>query len=285
MIAVTGATGHLGRLVIEQLLEKVPARQIVAIARNAAKATDLAAKGVDVRLANYDSPDTLDDALDGVDNLLLISGSEIGKRTPQHHAVSSAAKKAGVKLLVYTSLLKADTARMSLSVEHVATELAIRDSGVPFVFLRNGWYTENYTENLESALAKGVLLGAAKDGRIAAAPRVDYAAAAATVLTTPGHADKVYELGGDEPFTMSELAVEVSRQSGKSVVYQNSSMEEYADVLRGFGLPPAVVEMLSSADDGIARGELDTSSGDLRRLIGRPTTPLATVVTEALKRG
>lgn len=285
MIAVTGATGRLGRLVIEQLLVRVPANQIVAAVRNVERARDLEGKGVHVRHCDYDTPHTIDDALEGVRELLLISGSEIGKRTPQHHAVISAAKKAGVNLLAYTSLLKADTARMSLSVEHVATELAIRDSGVPFVFLRNSWYTENYTDNLASALRQGVFLGAAQDGRIAAAPRGDYAAAAATVLTTPGHEDKVYELGGDEPFTMSELAEEVSRQSGKSVVYQDMPVAEYATALQGLGLPPPVVEMLASADEGIARGELDTTSHDLSRLIGRPTTSLAVSVAAALKQG
>jgi NAD(P)H dehydrogenase (quinone) len=282
MIAVTGATGHLGRLVIEQLLQRVPASEIVAIARDADKADDLDDRGIVVRIANYDAPSTLDRAFRGVEKVLLISGSEVGKRTPQHHAVISAAKKAGTKLLAYTSLLKADTARMSLSVEHVATELAIQDSGIPFVLLRNSWYVENYTANLSTALQTGVLLGAAQEGRIAAAPRADYAAAAVAALTTPGHAGKVYELGGDEPFTMTELAAEISRQSGKSVQYRNLPGDEYAKTLQSFGVPAPVAEMLASADEGIARGELDTTSGDLTRLIGRATTPLAASVAQAL---
>lgn len=282
MIAVTGATGHLGRLVIEQLLQRVPASEIVAIARDADKADDLDERGIVVRIANYDAPSTLDRALRGVEKVLLISGSEVGKRTPQHHAVISAAKKVGTKLLAYTSLLKADTARMSLSVEHVATELAIQDSGIPFVLLRNSWYVENYTANLSTALQTGVLLGAAQEGRIAAAPRADYAAAAVAALTTPGHAGKVYELGGDEPFTMTELAAEISRQSGKSVQYRNMPADEYATTLQSFGVPAPVAEMLASADEGVARGELDTTSGDLRRLIGRATTPLAASIAQAL---
>jgi NAD(P)H dehydrogenase (quinone) len=172
---------------------------------------------------------------------------------------------------------------MSLSVEHVATELAIQDSGIPFVLLRNSWYVENYTANLTSALQTGLLLGAAKDGRVAAAPRADYAAAAVAALTTPGHAGKVYELGGDEAFTMSELAAEIARQSGKPVQYRDLPAEEYAKTLQSFGVPAPVSEMLASADEGIARGELDTASGDLKRLIGRPTTPLAVSVAQGLQ--
>lgn len=282
MIAVTGATGQLGRLVIDQLVTRVPPEQIVAIARNADKADPLNQLGIVVRIANYDSPRTLDKALQGVEKLLLISGSEVGKRTPQHHAAISAAKKAGVNLLAYTSLLRADQARMSLSVEHVATEMAIRDSAIPSVLLRNSWYVENYTANLASALKTGVILGAAGNGRIAAATRADYAAAAVAVLTTPGHADKVYELGGDEAFTMEEFAAEVSKQSGQSVRYQDMSVDEYASTLRSFGLPPQLADTYASADEGIVRGELDTNSGDLRRLIGRPTTSLAQAISDAL---
>jgi len=237
-----------------------------------------------VRVANYDQPGTLAAAFAGVDKLLLISGSEVGKRIPQHQAAIAAAKQAGVKLLAYTSLLRANTARMSLSVEHVATEKAISDSGLPFALLRNGWYLENYTENLASALEHGALLGAAQNGRIAAAARADYAAAAAAVLTSDGHAGKVYELAGDAAFTLTELAEEVAKQSGKAVVYKDLPAAEYAATLQSFGLPAPVAEMLASADEGIARGELDLAEGDLRRLIGRPTTALATSVAAALAR-
>lgn len=283
MIAVTGATGHLGRLVVGQLLEKVPASQVVAIVRDVAKAADFAARGVTVRAANYDEPATLETAFHGVNKLLLISGSEVGKRIPQHHAAINAAKQAGVAQLVYTSLLRANTARMSLSTEHVATEKAIAESGVPFVLLRNGWYTENYTENLGSALQHGAMLGAAKNGRIAAAARADYAAAAVAVLTSDGHTGKIYELAGDTAFTVAELAAEVSKQSGKAVVYNDLPSADYAGALQSFGLPAPVAEMLASADEGIARGELDVADGDLRRLIGRPTTSLATSVAAALR--
>lgn len=284
MIAVTGATGHLGRLVVGQLLEKVPAAQLAVVVRDGAKAAEIAARGVAVRVANYDDPATLDAAFAGVDELLLISGSEVGKRIAQHQAAITAAKKAGVKLLAYTSLLRANSARMSLAVEHVATEKALAESGLPYVLLRNGWYTENYTENLGSALQHGAILGAAKDGRIAAAARADYAAAAVAVLTSDGHAGKIYELAGDTAFTVAELAAEVAKQSGKPVVYNDLPAADYAATLQSFGLPAPVAQLLASADEGIARGELDVANGDLRRLIGRPTTPLATSVAEALAR-
>lgn len=283
MIAVTGATGHLGQLVIDQLLQKVPAGQVIAAVRNPDKAKNLAARGVQVRLANYENPSTLASAFQGVQKLLLISSSEIGKRIEQHAAAVAAAKNAGVQLLVYTSLLKTDTARMSLASEHLATENAIRASGLPFVILRNSWYIENYTENLGTALQHGAILGAAKDGRIAAATRADYAAAAVAVLTTPGHEGKVYELGGDLSFTMSDLAAEVSKQFGKPVSYTNMPSEQYAATLQSFGLPPPIAEMLASADEGISRGELDTQSRDLSRLIGRPTTPLTAAIAAAAK--
>jgi NAD(P)H dehydrogenase (quinone) len=284
MIAVTGATGHLGRLVIDQLLKKVPAGQLVAAVRNPEKARDLAARGVQVRRADYDAPDTLAGAFQGIDKLLLVSANEPGKRARQHQAAIAAAKKAGVELLVYTSLLHADTSGISLAGEHRVTEKAIREAGIPFVILRNGWYLENYTENLGPALQHGVLLGAAKKGRIAAAARADFAAAAAAVLTAPGHEGKVYELAGDLPFTMAELAAEIARQAGKPVAYSDMPAEKYAETLRGFGLPGPVAEMLASADEGIARGELDDAGGDLRRLIGRPTATLAQAVDAALKR-
>jgi NAD(P)H dehydrogenase (quinone) len=284
MYVVTAATGQLGRLVIEQLLQKVPASKVVAAVRNPEKAKDFAAKGVQVRKADYEQPDTLASAFQGAEKLLLISSSEVGQRARQHGNAIAAAVKAGVKLLAYTSILKADTTGVSLAVEHVATEKAIRASGLPFTFLRNGWYTENYTDNLGPALQHGALIGSAKDGRIAAATRADFAAAAVAVLTTPGHEGKVYELGGDDPFTMAELAAEVARQAGKPVVYNDLPVEAYAKALQSFGMPPPVAELFAGADARIAVGDLDDRSGDLRRLIGRPTTPLAQAVSTGLKK-
>lgn len=283
MIAVTGATGHLGRLVIEQLLQRVPPGQLVAAVRTPDKARDLAARGVQVRRADYDAPETLAAAFQGVDQLLLVSSSELGKRATQHQAAIAAAAKAGVRRIVYTSLLHADTAGISLAPEHLATEAALRASGIPWVILRNGWYLENHTENLGPALQHGAILGAAQQGRIAAAARADYAAAAVAVLTTPGHDGKTYELAGDQAFTMAELAAEVARQSGKPVAYADLPPANYAEALAGFGLPRPIADMLADADAGIARGVLDDRGGALGKLIGRPTTTLAQAVAAALK--
>ncbi|MBZ4420504.1 SDR family oxidoreductase [Myxococcus sp. RHSTA-1-4] len=284
MILVTGATGKLGRLVIEELLKKVPASQVVAAARNPEKAGDLAARGVQVRKADYSQPETLGPALAGVEKVLLISSSEVGKRAQQHQAVVEAARKAGVRLLAYTSVLHADRSKMALAAEHKATEEAIRASGLPYVFLRNGWYIENYTENLGPTLAHGAFMGSAGEGRIAAATRADYAAAAVAVLTGSGHENKVYELAGDTPFTMAELATEVSRQAGKTIGYNNLPPEQYQAALVGVGVPGPFAAVLVDSDVNAAQGSLDDSSGDLRRLIGRPTTPLADAVAAALKR-
>lgn len=282
MILVTGATGKLGQLVVTQLLAKVPASEIAIAVRSPAKAADLKAKGIQVREADYAKPETLGAALAGADKLLLISASEVGQRVAQHLAVIAAAKKAGVSFIAYTSILHADTSGMSLAAEHKATEEAIRATGIPYAFLRNGWYIENYTENLGAALEHGAIAGSAKDGKIAAATRADYAAAAVEVLTGTGHANKVYELAGDTAFTMSELAVEVSRRAGKPVVYKDLPQAEYDRMLVGFGLPGPVASMLADSDVGIARGDLDDRSGDLHRLIGRATTPLGEVVARAV---
>lgn len=284
MIAITGATGQLGRLVVKELLERgTPASEIVAIARDLQKAEDLAERGVWVRQADYAQPDTLPPAFEGVDKLLLISSSEAGQRVEQHRNVVGAAQKAGISLVAYTSILRADTTPMQLAVEHNATEDIIRNSGLPFVLLRHSWYTENYTGNLEQTLERGVILGSAGDGRISAATRADYAAAAAAVLTGEGHENAVYELGGDDAFTMAALAAEISAQSGTEVIYRDLPVEEYRQVLVGAGLPEAAAAVYADADASVARGALYTDSGDLSRLIGRPTTPLAETIAAALK--
>lgn len=280
MIVVTGATGKLGRLVIQQLRQKVPADQIAAAVRSPEKAADL---GVQVRRADYDQPDTLATALAGADKLLLISASEIGKRAPQHRAVIAAAKQAGVRLLVYTSVLKADDSTLSLASEHRATEEAIRASGIPYVLLRNGWYLENYTENLAPALQYGAILGSAGSGRVGAATREDLAAAAVEALTGQGHENQTYELAGS-PFTLTELAAEVAKHSGKKVIYQDLPEAGHKGALIGAGLPEPVAAMLANSDQGIARGDLQSASGDLQRLIGRAPTPMPQAVAAALAR-
>lgn len=280
-IAVTAATGKLGQLVVSSLLERgVPADHIVAIVRNPAKAQGLFAPGVQIRQADYNSPEGWDRALAGVQRLLLISSSDLNDRADQHRTVIEAASAAGVELLAYTSLLKADTARMSLAADHQATEKLLTESGVPFVLLRNGWYLENY--DLAQALQTGSVLGAAGTGRISAASRKDLAEAAAAALTRDGQAGKVYELAGDEAFSLSELAAELSKQSGKDVQYRNFAPEDYQRTLEGFGLPAPVAQMLVSSDEGVARGELELPNSDLRELIGRPSTSLKEAVASQL---
>jgi len=275
MIAITGATGQLGQLVIEELLKTVPASQIVAIVRNPAKADALSQRGMVVRQAGYTDQAAFTTALNGVDKLLLISSSEVGQRAAQHQNVINAAKAAGVKLIAYTSLLHADTSPLGLHVEHVETEKALAESGVPYTLLRNGWYTENYLASVPPALEHGVFIGAAGEGKIASATRADYAAAAAKVISEEGHAGKVYELAGDSAWTLSELTAELSRLSGKPVAYQNLSEADFAAALKGAGLPAGLADMLADSDTGASKGGLFDDSRTLSKLIGRPTTPLA----------
>ena len=287
MIAVTGATGHLGRLVIDGLLKTVPASEIVAVVRTPEKAADLTALGVEVRPGDYTKPEMLRPALAGADKVLLISSSDLSEgsdaRAAQHEAVTKAAKAEGVTLLAYTSILRADTSTLALAKVHKATEDSIRESGLPFVFLRNGWYLENQTEALAPAIQHGAILGAAGEGKFASAGRADYAAAAVAALTLPGQENKIYELAGDTPYTLTELAAETARQSGKAVAYQNLPAADYQKALEGFGLPAPLVEMLVDAEAGAAQGELDGSSDDMRALIGRPTMTLAEAVKAAVK--
>lgn len=282
MIAITGATGQLGHHVIEQLLKTVPASQIVAIVRNPAKAGALSQQGIDVRQADYADQAAFTSALQGVEKLLLISSSEVGQRAPQHQNVINAAKAAGVKFIAYTSLLHADSSPLGLHVEHVATEKALAESGIPFTLLRNGWYTENYLASAPPALEHGVFIGSAGDGKIASATRADYAAAAAKVIAEEGHAGKVYELAGDNAWTLSELAAELSKQSGKSVKYQNLSEADFSAALKSVGLPAGLAEMLADSDTGASKGGLFDDSHTLSALIGRPTTPLAESVKAIL---
>ncbi len=282
MIAITGATGQLGRLVIEQLLKTVPANQIVAIVRNPAKAEALSQQGIVVRQGDYTDQAALTTALKGVEKLLLISSSEVGQRATQHQNVINAAKAAGVTFVAYTSLLHADNSPLGLHVEHVATEKALAASGIPYALLRNGWYTENYLASAPPALEHGVFIGAAGEGKIASATRADYAAAAAKVVSEEGHAGKVYELAGDSAWTLSELAAELSKQSGKPVVYQNMSEADFAVALKSVGLPAGLADMLADSDVGASKGGLFDDSHTLSKLIGRPTTSLAESVKTIL---
>ncbi len=282
MIAITGATGQLGQLVIDNLLETVPANQLVAIVRNPAKAQALSDKGIVVRQGDYTDEAGLKSAFQGVDKLLLISGSEVGQRAVQHRNVINAAKTADVKFIAYTSLLHADKSPLGLHVEHVETEKMLAEPGIAYTLLRNGWYTENYLASAPQAIEHGVFIGAAGDGKIASATRADYAAAAAKVMSEEGHAGKVYELAGDSAWTLSELVAELSKQSGKPVSYQNLSEADFAAALKGVGLPAGLADMLADSDVGASKGGLFDDSRTLSKLIQRPTTPLSESVKRLL---
>ncbi|WP_333772940.1 SDR family oxidoreductase [Streptomyces sp. IBSBF 3136] len=281
-IVVTGATGHLGRLVVEQLLEKVPAERITAVVRDEAKAAGLAARGVRLAVADYNRPETFDGLFAAGDKVLLISGNEFAKdRVRQHQVVIDAARAAGVALLAYTSA--PGSLKAALADDHRATEEALIASGLPYSLLRNGWYHENYTENLGPVLEHDAVVAAAGEGRVSSASRADYAAAAVAVLTGEGHENTTYELGGDEAWSFGEYAAELSRQTGREIAYDAVTVEALKGILAGAGLPEPLVEIFAGVDVSIGKGELVVSTGDLSRLAGRPTTPLAEAVATALK--
>ncbi|MGW2614070.1 SDR family oxidoreductase [Streptomyces sp. NPDC001500] len=281
-IVVTGATGHLGRHVVEQLLDKVPADHVTAVVRDAAKAADLASRGVKLAVADYNAPETFDGVFAAGDKVLLISGNEFDKGRPaQHQVVIDAAKAAGVALLAYTSAPGSLSA--ALADDHRTTEQALLASGLPYTLLRNGWYHENYTENLAPVLEHDAVVAAAGEGRVSSAARADYAAAAVAVLTGEGHENTTYELGGDEAWSFAEYAAELSRQTGRKIAYNAVSTEVLTGILTGAGLPGPLAAILAGVDASIEKGELVVSSGDLSRLAGRPTTPLADAIAAALK--
>jgi NAD(P)H dehydrogenase (quinone) len=280
-IVVTGATGKLGRLVVESLLTRgVPAAEVVAVGREVGRIDDLAARGVIVRRADYEDPGSLKTAFAGAEKVLLISASEVGSRLHQHRNAIEAVKAAGAGLIVYTSAPNAATASYTIAMDHRATEVLIGESGLPYVILRNGWYLENYTPQLATYLQYGIA-GAAGDGRISAATRADLAEAAAAALSTDGHQGHVYELGG-EPFTMSELAAEISRQAGRKVTYTDLPEQEYARILAGAGVPEGFAAVLADSDRAASRGELYADRTDLEKLLGRPVTPLADAIRAAM---
>jgi len=285
MIVVTGATGQYGRLVVEALLDRgAPASDIAVAVRTPARAADLAARGVEVREADYARPDTLVPAFTGADKLLFVSssGPDVARQN-QHANVIAAAVEARVGLLVYTSVFDAPNNPMGLAAAHRETEAGIAASGLPNVLLRNGWYTENHTGDLPGTVERGVLASATGNGRIASATRADYAQAAAVVLTRDDQAGKVYQLTGDTTWSLTELADLAAARSGRSVAHTPLSEEAYAQVLIGAGLPPFMAHLLADADAAIAGGALSTTTPDLSGLLGRPTTPLADTVAVALK--
>jgi len=282
-LLITGAGGQLGQLAVEQLLNLVPAAQVVATVRNADAGSRLTERGVEVRIADYDRPETLDAALAGIGRMLLVSSNALGQRVAQHRGVIEAAARANVGLLAYTSVLHADTSPLGLAQEHRETEAILRASGLPFVLLRNGWYTENYTASVPAALAHNALLGSAGDGKIASAARLDYAAAAAAVLATDENwSGRVFELAGDHAYTLAEFAREVAQQSGRRVEYANLPEADYKAALLKAGLPEGLAALIADSDAGAANGALFDDGRQLSALIGRPTTPMAASVAAAL---
>jgi NAD(P)H dehydrogenase (quinone) len=281
-VVVTGATGQLGRLAVESLLERgVSPESIVATGRNTERIADLAERGVTTRVIDYGDPGSLRAAFDGADRLLLVSGSEAGRRVDQHRNAIDAAKAAGVGLIAYTGIANADTTTMQLAAEHQATEAMLAESGVPFALLRNSWYLENYTAQLPAFVESGAVLGAAGDGRVSAATRADFAEAAAAVVIGDDQAGRVYELGGDDAFSLAELAQAVSDATGRPVVYRDLPEEELTKTLVAVGLPEAYAAVIADSDVGLSRGELLVTTGDLSRLIGRPTTSMPDAVRAA----
>jgi NAD(P)H dehydrogenase (quinone) len=285
-IVITGATGQLGRLIIADLLAAgTPADQITAVARSNDKAVDLVARGLQLHVADYDLPETFAGAFRPDDRVLLISGADLGKRTAQHGTVIDAAAAAGVAQLAYTGVFGGPKADFLLADEHRATEQLILDSGLPYTFLRNNWYSDApmLTAGLPGILQRGAIVNSvAADSRIATAPRIDYAAAAAVVMSADGHLNKAYELSGDTAWTFGEFAEEVSRQSGTKVVHTYIPPQEQKAILTASGVPDALADILVDVDDAINRGALAGTPGDLSRLIGRPTTPIADTITAAL---
>jgi len=278
-IGVTGATGQLGRLIVEKLKQKVGAGNLIALVRSPEKAVNLA---IDARKFDYTEAESLANALQGIDSLLLISGSDVGQRKVQHENIIKAAQEAGIKWIVYTSLLHADTSSLSLAVEHVATEDLLKSSGIPYTILRNGWYTENYTGSVPGAVGSGAFVGSAGEGMISSASRDDYAEAAAVVLTSEGHVGKVYELAGDVAYTLRDLAAEISNQTGKNIPYNNLSEEDYAGILKSLGVPENLAQAIAGWDVGASKDDLFDDGKVLSKLIGRPTTTLAQEVKKAL---
>ena len=276
-IGITGATGQLGELVVEQLKSRTNSANLIALVRSPEKV-----QGIEARAFDYNEPTSMAKSLEGIEALLLISGNEIGQRARQHGNVINAAKEAGVKWIVYTSILRADSSTISLAAEHLQTEKLLQESGIPFTLLRNGWYTENYEGSIPGAVAAGALLGSAGTGKISSASRADFAEAAAVVLTSEGHEGKVYELAGDESFTLADLASEISKQTGKDISYQNLPEKEYSKTLKSHGLPEMIADGIASWDVSASKGDLFSEDKTLSQLIGHPTTPMSESVKSVL---
>ncbi|ROS74460.1 SDR family oxidoreductase [Cellulomonas sp. PhB143] len=284
-VVVTGATGQLGRLTIEHLIAGgTPAGEITAVGRSADRLAGLAARGVRTAVADYSDAAALEAAFAGAQTVLLVSGSEVGRRVAQHGSVIDAAKAAGVRRVVYTSAPHADETALVLAPEHTATEQLLRDSGLAWTVLRNNWYTENYADAVSAARESGVILTSAGDGRVASASRDDYAAAAAVVVAGgEAHDGRVYELSGDVAWTFAELADAASQVLGTPVAVQQVSSDEHHAALLGSGLDEGTADFVVTLDGDIRRGDLADATSDLRDLVGRPTTPLVEGLRAALR--
>ncbi|KAA8734782.1 SDR family oxidoreductase [Acinetobacter qingfengensis] len=282
-IAVTGATGQLGQLVIEQLLSRTHQDNIVALVRDPQKAQTFEQQGIETRAFDYTNPiDQLSETLKGITHLLLISSSEVGQRIPQHKNVIDAAKNANVSQIAYTSILNAEQSPLALAQEHVATEHLIKTSGLIYTLLRNSWYSENYAISLPQAVEYGTIFGATHHGKISSASRLDYATAAAVILTETGHGNKTYELAGDQSYTLDDVAKWASEVSGKLVKYEDLSEQEFKNTLIKAGLPEALATMLADSDESVSQNGLFSESKDLQHLINRPTTPMHKTVQQFL---
>lgn len=283
-IAITGATGQLGKLVIDALLERgADPAQLIAIGRSEEKLAPLTGKGLETRVADYNVQPDLVSALEGVDKLLLISSSEVGQRVAQHENIINAAKQVDVSLIAYTSIANAMTGGMELAEEHIATERLLAGSGIGYVLLRNGWYIENYTDQLMGYLNSGVILGAAGEGKISAAARADFAEAAAAVLLSDEEQNgKIYELGSDKPFTLNQLAGAVGAAAGQDVAYQEVDPEQLKKIYADAGVPGPFAHILVDTDVRIREGALEVSTGDLAKLIGRAPASLGKVIKDNL---
>jgi NAD(P)H dehydrogenase (quinone) len=284
-ILITGAGGQLGKLVINQLIAHTPAARVAALVRSAGQADTLNRLGVEARIGDYTDGNSLDRAFAGIERLLFISSNDLVSRRAQHRNVVEAAKRAGVKLVAYTSLLHADRSPLGLGRDHRDTEADLRDSGVPFVVLRNGWYTENYTQAIPAALTHGAFLGSAGNGRIASATRGDFAeAAAAVLLSADNQAGRIYELAGDDAYTLPQFVAEIAKQTGQPIAYQNLPQQAFREALQSAGLPAPLAALLADSDAGASQDGLFDDGRAMSRLIGRPTTPFAQTIAESLSR-
>ncbi|WP_462413659.1 SDR family oxidoreductase [Neobacillus sp. Marseille-QA0830] len=273
-ILVTGATGKLGSKVVETLLKSIPASDLAVSVRNPEKAEGLRARGVEVRKGDFDRPETLDTAFAGIDSLLIISADGDNEtRIRQHTDAVKAAERAGVKFIAYTSLANATESKNLMAPPHVATEAAIKKTGIPYSFLRNNWYLENEIGSIQGAIAGAPWVTSAVEGKVGWALQQDYADAAAAVLVGNGHENTVYELSGPL-LTQEELASALGSVLGKEIPVQQVSDEQYAEIMKGLGVPDFAIPIVVGIQESIRNGSLDVESNDFEKVLGRPVTPI-----------